>query len=404
MGYYSLPVLPLFNDVPDIFELQQKLLEEIVPVINKTLSSYINSAKCQIDDRQIEWSNFKKYTNPYEYIHTNIPNTKTSICKLKPISRSFYKMIETCNILDLFEPLPKEKCKTFHFAEGPGGFIEAIAYHRNNMKDVYLGMTLTDQQNSTIPGWKKSQDFLQTNKNVSIWTGLTKDGDMLKAVNLKLCFLQHGHSCDLVTGDGGFDFAIDYTHQEQLSLKLVFAQCAYAISCQKKGGNFFFKVFDTYTQSSIDILYFLSCVYEKVYIYKPHTSRSANSEKYVICKNYQVSDSKNLVRSMFNILNSFKDEQYPYRFLNIDIPYSFTCAIQEINAIIGQGQLECIATTLSLMDTSANEQLENIKKIHIGKCINWCHKFKLPHHKYSHSINIFSPSRKNSSISSYNFY
>lgn len=381
MDYYSIPWIPIDYDISDIIQLQQKSLEEITPYINKTLSKYINNAKHQIDNRQMEWCKIKKYTNPYEYIHTNIPNTKTSICKLKPLSRSFYKMIETSNIFGLFESLPKDRCKSFHFAEGPGGFIEAIAYHRNNKKDQYIGMSLINDNNASIPGWKKSKQFLEENPTVSIWSGITKDGDMLKSANLKHCYLQHSQTCDLVTGDGGFDFAIAYSHQEQISLKLTFAQCAFALSCQKMGGDFCLKVFDTYTQASVDLLYILACVYEQVYIYKPNTSRSANSEKYIICTNFQIRCSKKMITSMVNVMDSFIEGKHPVRFVSIDIPYSFICAIQEINAIIGQIQLECISTTLSLMDTDLPDRLEYIKNVNIVKCINWCKKFKLPYHK-----------------------
>ena len=45
-------------------------------------------------------------------------------------------------------------------------------------------------------------------------------------------------------------------------------------------------MFDTFTHASIDILYILSSLYEKVYFYKPQTSRPGNSEKYIICKKF----------------------------------------------------------------------------------------------------------------------
>ena len=50
-----------------------------------------------------------------------------------------------------------------------------------------------------------------------------------------------------------------------MSLKLAYAQVAYALSCQKKGGSFIIKVFDTFTPASIDLLYILASVYERVY-------------------------------------------------------------------------------------------------------------------------------------------
>ena len=43
---------------------------------------------------------------------------------------------------------------------------------------------------------------------------------------------------DFLTGDGGFDFSIDYEKQEIASTKLVLAQIIYALMTQKLGGNF----------------------------------------------------------------------------------------------------------------------------------------------------------------------
>ena len=37
----------------------------------------------------------------------------------------------------------------------------------------------------------------------------------------------------------------------------------------------------------VQILYIISCCFEKVYIYKPETSRPANSEKYLVCLYYK---------------------------------------------------------------------------------------------------------------------
>ena len=50
--------------------------------------------KCQIDDHSKEWDEIKKYTNPYEFINTIIPYTKSCISKYKPISRAFFKLLK----------------------------------------------------------------------------------------------------------------------------------------------------------------------------------------------------------------------------------------------------------------------------------------------------------------------
>ena len=400
MSYFALPTTCIDHNLKDSIVYEKDLPENIVSVINKTLSIYLTEAKNQIDSKQAEWDRYKKYTNTYEYIHTTVPGTKSAVCKCKPLSRSFFKMIETMKTMRLMDILPVDSCKTFHFAEGPGGFIEAIAYLRDNKTDEYLGMTLLDETDGSVPGWKKSQSFMENNPNVYIERGITGDGDMLKADNLKECYKSHNNSCDLVTADGGFDFTNDFNHQEVMSLKLAYAQVAYALSCQKMGGSFIIKVFDTFTPASIDLLYILSNAYEKVYFFKPHTSRSANSEKYIVCKNYRLNDSKSLVIAMFHIIQEFDDEKQPKRFLNNDIPYVYSGAIQEINAIFGQSQIECISQTLQLINSSSSDRIDNLKKAHVSKCINWCQRFRIPYNKVNVSTNIFLATRQRSGSSS----
>ena len=393
MSYFSLPSVATNYLIHESLFLEQRSLNNINAAINITLCSYINQTKDSIDSRQSEWNISKKYTNTYEYIHTPVPGTKYSVGKLKPLSRSFYKLVEICKTLRLIELLPTTECTTFHFAEGPGGFIEAISYIRENPNDKYYGMSLQDDRACNIPGWNKSQEFLNENKNVFIWSGASKDGDMLKADNLIACYNQHKSSCHLVTGDGGFDFALNFKHQEVVSLKLAFAQCAYALSCQKKGGSFVIKLFDTYTQASIDILYILSSVYEKVYFLKPHTSRQANSEKYIVCKNFKLENTFEIVQAMYHIINAYDDRLHVYRFLNCHIPYRFICAVQEINAILGQSQLENITTTIHIIDSCSTERLEMLKRNNVIKCVNWCQKFKVPYGKEFPSYNLFIPIR-----------
>jgi cap1 methyltransferase len=48
------------------------------------------------------------------------------------------------------------------------------------------------------------------------------------------------------------------------------------------------KVFDILTETSIQLIYLLFSFYKEVYIYKPKTSRPTNSEKYIICKYFDI--------------------------------------------------------------------------------------------------------------------
>lgn len=366
--------------------------EDEMIIINKTLFSYLKKVKTKIDDCQQEWDKYKKYTNPHEYIHSIIPNTKQSVCSLKPLSRSFYKMIEIATLMNIQLDLPIEKCKTFHLAEGPGGFIEAVVKMRNNPNDIYYGMTLINEQDYNVPGWNKSRHFLEQNKNVLIEYGKDGRGDLMEPDNFLHCFTLYQNSMDLITADGGFDFSYDFNNQETECVQLIFCQICFAIAMQKVGGTFLIKFFDSFTRISIEMLYLLSTLYEDVYFIKPHTSRHANSEKYIVCKRYRPNaDLNGLVMKLHGIIQEMKinPNESLVSLFSVEIPYLYVNKIEEYNAIFGQQQIENIHMTLQLILNNKRDKLEMMKKTHIQKCIEWCQKYNIPHHKNILNNNIF---------------
>jgi 23S rRNA U2552 (ribose-2'-O)-methylase RlmE/FtsJ len=357
-------------------------------VVNKTLYKYLSLVKEQIDCRLEQWDKYKKYTNPYEYIHTTIPNTKQAISTLKPISRSFFKMIEICKTLHLLDILPADSCKSFHLAEGPGGFIEALAYMRKNPADKYIGMTLIDDSNQNVPGWRKSKHFLANNPNVHIESGIERNGDLTRPENLRYCYDTYKEQMDIITGDGGFDFSFQYPHQEQISTKLILCQIAFAIAMQKPSGTFILKVYDTFTRISLDLLYLLSNLYNEVCIIKPSTSRFANSEKYLVCKGFRNINTLDIVKIFYRILST--NEPFVGCLFDFELPYLFTNKIEEYNAINGQQQVDTIVSTIYLIDNNNKyDKLEHIKKKNIQKCISWCQKFGIPHNAIIQTNNMF---------------
>jgi 23S rRNA U2552 (ribose-2'-O)-methylase RlmE/FtsJ len=356
-------------------------------LINKTLYKYLIFIKEQIDCRIDQWDKYKKYTNPYEYIHSLIPNTKQSISTLKPISRSFFKMIELCHSMYLMDTLPPV-CTTFHLAEGPGGFIEALAYMRKNKDDTYYGMTLIDDINQNVPGWRKSKYFLQNNPNVIIETGIEKNGDLTKPENLRYCYDKYNGKMDMITGDGGFDFSFHYPQQEQISTKLIACQIGFAIAMQKAGGTFILKVYDTFTRFSLDLLFLLANLYDQVTIVKPNTSRFANSEKYVVCKGFRNSNTLEIVKQFYKILQN--PEPIIGTLFDFELPYLFTIKIEEFNAIMGQQQIDTIVSTIYLIDNNNKyDKIEHIKKKNIQKCIAWCQKYDIPYNNTIQNNNLF---------------
>jgi 23S rRNA U2552 (ribose-2'-O)-methylase RlmE/FtsJ len=347
------------------------------------------------------WEDFKKITNPYEYIYVfNGKNTYKGIAKLKPLSRSFFKMVE---MIHEFYPTIITKntetdtnqtvtpIKTIHLAEGPGGFIEATRYVRNNNKnDRLYGMTLIDSNNS-VPCWHQSKVFLSNNPEVKILYGADTTGNIYNPANIKYLINEVGeNTADLVTGDGGFDFSIDYNYQEQASSKLIYCQIITALKTQKIGGTFICKIFDMSNYLTIEMLYILYYFYEDVTIYKPLTSRIANSEKYVICKGFKSITTEYWTKliDLLNYWNKIEREVDKHKHHNTinyifeSIPRDFVINLKKINMEIIDSQILSINSTIEMIKNNKiynnpDWNLQNRTK-QIAKAQEWCKRYNIP--------------------------
>ena len=361
----------------------------------------INRTKDKIDNYNAGiWENAKKLTNPYEYVYIyNSGNSRyhdsQSIANVKPLSRSFFKMIEMfyefCPEFASIEKYPS--LITAHIAEGPGGFIEAVRHIRaqNTIPpndDKTFGMTLTrNEKAKNVPGWKQSRDFLAKHPEVHILNGADGTGDIYNIDNINFMRDAMGPQlAHLITGDGGFDFSVDYNHQEQMSSKLIYAQILCALKCQAPGGTFICKIFDMNLFITTQMLYLLQCFYENVIIYKPHTSRIANSEKYVICRNFrgidtQVIENLSTLLINWNVMNNNQNNPETINYFFKVIPEPFISYIKMINREIIDSQIKSINRVIEIIknkfpDVYWKEQNFNNQ---IAKAREWCRKYKIPY-------------------------
>jgi hypothetical protein len=202
---------------------------------------------------------------------------------------------------------------------------------------------------------------------------------------------------------------VDYGKQELSASWLIFAQICHAIVLQKKGGMFVLKMFDIFHNISIDFLYLLSIYYESVSIYKPLTSREANSERYIVCRGFKdqvvhLVETEAILTRFVEILNKGREIGYieiPKGILLRSPPLSFVNSIEEANIMLAQRQIQNIEATLNLIvgsgggagagsggsgaisSKSQNSRIETIRKQNIQKCVQWCIKHKLPYNHFS---------------------
>jgi len=406
MSIFSLPYISYRPLTVNIKFTNGEKKKKSPVIVSNSLESYLSMLKMRIEEHPKEWDIYKRYTNPFECIHTTITSgIKQPICRYRPISRSYFKMVEMLHSFNLLADMG-DKMKSFHLAEGPGGFIEALCTQRDNLDDEYVGMTLISDD-TTVPGWRKSKTFLNSHPNVKLEYGSDGTGDIFKRDNLMYCATKYGASMDLITADGGFDFSMDFNGQEAMITGLLVAQIAFATALQKHGGTFILKMFDIFSRASVEIVYLLSVMYEHVFITKPNTSRYANSERYIVCQGFRSHDGRKDWTIQFldaytrldAHASSGTDELNVYSLLNVRIPLMFINKIEEHNAILGQQQVENITSTLNIIKNPKQEKIESLKRTNTQKCVYWCQKHQLPYNRDVRQLNMFlSAKSKNSRV------
>ena len=221
-------------NIATTFELESREYNHIVLEEEATLHEYRN----RINDYEISltngknWEYYKKIVNPYELVYTQrkYENFPDSICFLKPLSRSYFKMIEMLDLIGFFITFKSDNIRGSHICEGPGGFIEALydeAFKNKKKVHTSIAMTLKSRQ-TNVPGWRRAAQFLQKNRNVRILYGEDDTGDIMKPENqqyfIDYCIHpSYGGKMNLFTADGGFDFSCDYSKQEEMIFPLLLA-------------------------------------------------------------------------------------------------------------------------------------------------------------------------------------
>jgi 23S rRNA U2552 (ribose-2'-O)-methylase RlmE/FtsJ len=355
----------------DIYKLIKKYKDEIDNISNPKI-----------------WDFSKKLSNMFEMIHINNKGKTNNlgIANYDPISRSYFKMWEMITDLNLID-FQKKKLNVVCLAEGPGGFVECICNMRkkysNYTDDSITCMTLRSYRN-VVPGWNKSGKIFRENKGLRIFYGKDDTGDLYKSENIiSLKNLVKSNKADLVTADGGFDFSMNYNHQEQLSLRLLIVESISALACLNEGGHYVLKIFDIHTKLTVKLIYFLTIYFKNVYITKPFTSRPANSEKYIVCKNF-IGVSEKYLNELIYLVSEWEilDEQNKLVqdiFPELSVPVKFQEGLKLYNRHLASIQIKNILKTLCYINLSIeNNHINHIKQNQAIVSSLWCHKYNLP--------------------------
>jgi 23S rRNA U2552 (ribose-2'-O)-methylase RlmE/FtsJ len=327
------------------------------------------------------WEIVKKMANPYEMVYTHEdPFFHPSITILKPLSRSYFKMIEMMDILQFFERLPKQqsKIRTAHIAEGPGGFIQAITDLTEKNRKILekaTGMTLkpTDQR---VPGWRRASTFLHTHKEVKLHYGVDGTGDIYQLGNQESFLEVVAPGVHLFTADGGFDFSINYETQEQRVFHLVLCSATIGLRCLLEDGSFVLKVFDVFSDSTKILLLLMARCFKEWMLYKPAMSRPCNSERYFIARGF-----RGLPREIYLLLLEMQEksrgEEYPLYTRSDLFQEQEKEYFEKHTSANTDEQLKSIFRAIHYSEHQEEWYTTQIHK-DFKACRSWCNKYRIP--------------------------
>lgn len=261
------------------------------------------------------WDRVKVMINDYELVD------ELSTMERFSVSRAFYKMHEMIQEQnDMFSLNPTHKIRVLNIAESPGGFIQALIFNRkynliglgSNYADNYYAVSIKEREDVKL--WNSLQQktteaaakfpeystvsFDQIDSvvidnevagkaTVHLVPETHADLTKLETIDylLDVCKFRD-NKADIVTADGGIDVS-DFPHLQEIAhYKLFFGEVLTALSTQAHGGTFVLKLFDIFTEFTAKLVGLVSMFYTNTHLYKPFTSRQANSEKYLICTEF----------------------------------------------------------------------------------------------------------------------
>lgn len=380
MNYY---ILPKNNLKIDIFLSLKK--EDITPVISYSLIQFLNNIYSnllkleeQIDCKNknqiknsitnsITFEYINKIVNPFEFIHTNVPGTFLSVSKVKPDACLFFDLMEIFNICNITDVLSlKNKIHIGNFTDN----FSSSNYLLNMLREDNDDIIINDPFDYAIIYEKYIKNTTSTKIDLLI-----------------------------------FEFKDENYNDIQKYIKHVILSFYIAIKYQSNNGTCIIKFDNIFYKPIIDIIFILTGSYEKIFLIKPTISKITKGERYIICKNFDAEtvSNKKILHQLEEKVKGFLDpneclsnnKTIIHSFLRNDIPYYFLNKIEESNIVIGQQQLDSYNQIINIFKNKNKEdKIENLKRNHIQKCIQWCEKNQIPHNKFTDKINIFLNSKR----------
>tara|TARA_B100001248_G_C27377344_1_gene454996 strand:- start:18 stop:1337 length:1320 start_codon:yes stop_codon:yes gene_type:complete len=374
---YKPVVFKLIPGKSDIFKTKnnvQKSSYQNMPLFSLGFHPYIHQTKDKmeiVENLKKKRENFYYVVNPFEHKIANYQESLDESTKLylnlkndapKILSRAFYKLWEILFSFDIID-VNKKNITYAALAEGPGSFLQALMYYRdkfsesNSSKDKYFAVSIHSEDKyvqdiaTQFIGYheKRNPGRLQVHqtydKDIAFGSKTKDNGDLtdVKTISLfKKDIKKSKKWADIVSADGGFKW-IDENMQEQESYSLLLGEIVAALSVQAKDGCFVLKLFESFTNLTLKMIYIVTSFYSESFIFKPYTSRPSNSEKYLICKGFKFEQNskelQNMITQLEDILKEFNTELHVNDiFTNFNLPDDYIQLFIKLSTKIANNQ------------------------------------------------------------------
>ncbi|XP_062622389.1 cap-specific mRNA (nucleoside-2'-O-)-methyltransferase 2-like [Saccostrea cucullata] len=293
------------------------------PVL-QSLKEKLNCVKDKLSDKEIySWHEHTKFMN----IAGSVISTVKQVIRPELCTQAWCKFYEILSAYPLINQ-NIANLNTVHLCEAPGAFITSLNHYLvssdYNGTWTWIGSTLNPYYEGNPLG-KMIDDDRFIRGSLDYWYfGADNTGNLMEFSNLEglLHVASTMGDVQLVTADGSIDCQDDPGEQEQIVSRLHYCEALAGILILSPGGHLVIKKFTMFDSETISLMYILCCLFEEINVFKPATSKSGNSEVYVICLNFlglgeRIDEFKQFCKPFF------EDENHDFRFPESCLPSEF---------------------------------------------------------------------------------
>lgn len=220
----------------------------------------------------VHFDDARRRAGVFELVDTGEYGNRAAL-KLSNIDVVFNLLGQTFSML---QPTSNTPMTFVDLAAAPGSWSQYL----QSRYTASIGYGISLRSSDPNFNWQKSNLLLD---RYTIYD--EEDGNLLQKYDMfsERVLEDYSGGVQVVVGDGGVETK-DYAGEEDAIMPLLVAEIYVAIKVGQLGSTCALKVKHTFTQLSAQLLTLLSLNYREVILFKPVTSRVANAERYIVCR------------------------------------------------------------------------------------------------------------------------